>query len=112
MEGEEAADPMLQDLMQLGLGGAAGHGGDGTLNSITGGAVVYSGGGGGGTYPGYVAGTGGLGGGGAGGVGTGTGTDGTANLGGGGGAGGYAAPNGSLAGNGGSGLVRVRYKFQ
>lgn len=95
-----------------GLGGAAGNGGDGTLNSITGGAVVYSGGGGGGTYPGYVAGTGGLGGGGAGGVGTGTGTDGTANLGGGGGAGGYAAPNGSLAGNGGSGLVRVRYKFQ
>ena len=50
--------------------------------------------------------------GGAGGVGSGTGTDGTANLGGGGGAGGYAAPNGSLAGNGGSGLVRVRYKFQ
>jgi hypothetical protein len=95
-----------------GTGGAAGNGGDGTLNSITGGAVVYSGGGGGGTYPSYVAGTGGLGGGGAGGAGNGNGINGTANTGGGGGAGGYAAPNGSLAGNGGSGVVIVRYKFQ
>ena len=95
-------------------GGAAGSGGNGSSNSISGSATDYAGGGGAGTRLGYAAGAGGTGGGGAGGVDVGTGTNGTANTGGGGGAGGCGGSPflGAPAGNGGSGTVVVRYKFQ
>ncbi|MEI7436694.1 MAG: right-handed parallel beta-helix repeat-containing protein, partial [bacterium] len=83
--------------------GVSGKGGNGTNSSISGNSVTYAGGGGGGTYnAGGTDGAGGLGGGGAGGVG---GTNGTANTGGGGG----GTRNGYLAGDGGSGIVIVRY---
>ena len=99
-------------------GGAGGGGGGyptifGTLNGETCGSFRYfSGGGGGGNL-----GTGGLGGGGSGGTGTslpaGNGTSGTANTGGGGGGGGTWPINNSIrAGNGGSGIVVITYKYQ
>jgi hypothetical protein len=39
-------------------------------------------------------------------------TDGTANTGGGGGAGNYPGPASNVGGNGGSGIVVIRYKYQ
>jgi hypothetical protein len=107
--------------------GSRGNGGDGSVSSITGSAITYSGGGGAadnrtdgagqgaGSQP---WGLGGAGGGGAGGGTEGTGTgdsrsgvgvNGTDGLGGGGGGGAYAAPNGRLGGNGGSGVVIIAY---
>ena len=95
--------------------GNGGTGGAGTATSISGSPVFRSGGGGGGRYPsvpGSVGGVGGNGGGGtSGGCGTpgpAPGTAGTDNTGGGGG-----APRAVPApGNGGSGIVMIRYKFQ
>ena len=86
-------------------------GGAGATTTISNTPTIYAGGGGGGVHatPPANAGTGGPGGGGAGG-GTGPGTAGTANTGGGGGGGG--APPSSPGGNGGSGIVILRYKFQ
>lgn len=98
--------------------GAGGYGGNGRPSSITGSAITYGGGGGGGygTYLANITIGGGSGGGGSG-VGSASSganlqaTAGSANLGGGGGGGqvnsGYAA-----GGNGGSGVVIIRYKFQ
>lgn len=90
-----------------GSGSTSGNGGDGKSNSITGSSVTYAGGGGGGTY--LSSGTGGTGGAGGGGNGssTGAGASGTANTGGGGGgAHGTTTVNG---GDGGSGIVILRY---
>ena len=81
----------------------AGNGGAGTANSISGTSVTYAGGGGGGVYGGGTAGTA-TGGGGAG-NGSGNGTAGTANTGGGGGGCSVSA----VGGNGGSGIVIIRY---
>ena len=101
-----------------GGGGASAVGGNGTTTTGgNGGAglnwlslgTTYAGGGGAGTYAGGTAGTGGAGGGGAGGAGgtSQAGVDGTANTGGGGGGGsGNPAVKG---GNGGSGVVIIRY---
>ena len=101
--------------------GPGASGGNGATTHITGSPVVYAGGGGGGIgNPGGTAGVGGPGGGGAGaGYPPSTNGDGaaaTANTGGGGG----GAASGSLmgacvsvkGGNGGSGVVIIRYKFQ
>jgi len=85
-----------------------GDGGQGVSNNITGAAVFYGGGGGGGSYgpSGGIAGTGGAGGGGNGSAALNVnGFDGTTNTGGGGGG---AIPNG---GDGGSGIVIVRYSI-
>jgi len=94
-------------------GDTSGNGGDGISytsgqNSITGSASSYAGGGGGGVYStGVAAGTGGLGGGGNGASNTGNGASALTNTGsGGGGAAGAANYNG---GNGGSGIVILRY---
>ena len=87
-----------------GAGGLGGNGGIGTTNSITGTAVAYASGGGGGTRDG-TGGTASPGGGGAGGGTSVGGSNGTANSGGGGGGNG----NGFTAGDGGSGIVIVRY---
>ena len=94
-------------------GDTSGNGGDGISytsgqNSITGSASSYAGGGGGGVYSiGVAAGTGGLGGGGNGAQNAGNGSSALANTGsGGGGAAGAANYNG---GNGGSGVVILRY---
>jgi hypothetical protein len=86
-----------------GNGAAGGAGGAGVSTSITGSSVTYAGGGGGSSEAGS-GGAGGTGGGGsgAGGV-SGVGSSGTANSGGGGGSG-YAT-----VGNGGSGIVIIRY---
>lgn len=81
----------------------AGSGGAGATVAITGSSITYAGGGGGGIITG-TAGSGGSGGGGAGSS-TGNGTSGTANTGGGGG----GADNNFTGGNGGSGIVIVRY---
>jgi len=92
-----------------GVSGTAGAGGNGVATSISGSSVTYAGGGGGGRYNGttYFGAAGGSGGGGAGGANA-NGTNGTANLGGGGG-----SANGPTttrtSGNGGSGIVIVRY---
>ncbi len=88
-------------------GYVGGNGGDGLSVNITGNGVNYAGGGGGGSQANYSRSAGGSGGGGAGGVGTSTaGDNGTANLGGGGGGDG----NGDVSGgNGGSGVVILRY---
>jgi len=99
-------------------GGAGGNGGAGATTSITGSPVAYAGGGGGGAdnrlTPGAPAGTGGTGGGGNGVGASGCAGSGTANTGGGGGGGhGPGVPNGCKpGGNGGSGVVVIRYKFQ
>lgn len=79
-----------------------GDGGAGTANSISGSSVTYAGGGGGGSDTGNN----GAGGAGGGGAGANTGVAGTANLGGGGGG---SANYNSSGGNGGSGIVIVRY---
>jgi hypothetical protein len=89
-----------------------GNGGAGTASSITGSSVTYAGGGGGGTFQGGTEGSGGTGGGGAGGAG---GTDnpgyaGTVNTGGGGGGGSIQANSSGMdGGNGGSGIVILKY---
>jgi hypothetical protein len=79
-----------------------GVGGAGTASSMSGTSITYAGGGGGGGNFGATPAAGGAGGGGAG-VSTGNGVDGTTNLGGGGGGGVNAG------GNGGSGIVIIRY---
>jgi len=101
----------------------AGFGGDGATTPISGGSLTglgaiyngsyfFSGGGGGGCYSGlsggvnFTSGNGGIGGGGKGSNGGAAATSGSINTGGGGGGGGY--PD-SLGGNGGSGVVIVRY---
>jgi hypothetical protein len=84
----------------------AGNGGNGSASSISGSSVTYAGGGGGAAQQGS-AGTGGTGGGGAGVTGSSRGNNGTANLGGGGGGGNGGQPY--TGGNGGSGIVIVRY---
>ena len=90
-------------------GDTGGNGGAGTATAITGTWATYAGGGGGGVWDagGVSGGSGGAGGGGAGGNNA-AGTAGTANTGGGGGGGGPT----TLSGNGGSGIVIVKYKFQ
>ena len=99
------------------IGGTGGAGGGlpsafGANGQLCGSYRYYSGGGsgGGGASPG----TGGVGGGGPGGIGpAGNGTSGTTNTGGGGGGGGTWPVNNSIrGGNGGSGIVVIRYKFQ
>jgi hypothetical protein len=90
---------------------SAGPGGAGATSSITGSPVARAGGGGGGSQTGVAAGTGPSGGG-AGGkrcTPTPNGTPGTVNTGGGGGGGGCSATTG---GNGASGIVIIRYRFQ
>ena len=85
-------------------------GGNGFYNSITGTSVGYAGGGGGGNRSPGNAGTGGLGGGGNGTGTTSTAPNGGTNTGGGGGGGGYNGSSGSrIGGNGGPGIVVVRY---
>jgi hypothetical protein len=83
-----------------------GPGGAGATTSISNSPTVYSGGGGG-SSDGVPVGGGGIGGGGAGGQSGGNGNPGTTNLGGGGG-----GADGGTPGNGGSGIVIIRYKFQ
>ena len=89
----------------------SGHGGAGHPSDITGSTVIYAGGGGGGSQPNnnnYPGGDGGPGGGGAGaGTGRDDGVNGTDGLGGGGG----GAKENLVAGNGGSGVVIVRYEI-
>ncbi len=82
--------------------GAGGAGGAGATTSITGTPTAFAGGGGGATYTGSSGGAGGTGGGASGGA-SGPTRNGTANTGGG------AAGN---SGDGGSGIVVIRYKFQ
>ena len=85
-------------------------GGNGFYNSITGTSVGYAGGGGGGNRSPGNAGTGGLGGGGNGTGTTSTAPNGVTNSGSGGGGGGYNGSSGSrIGGNGGPGIVVVRY---
>lgn len=87
-----------------------GKGGDGKLSSISGTATRYGGGGGAGAGAGSTANQGGLGGGGQGGIGTTVdGVSGTNGLGGGGGGEGVGSSTVRAAGNGGSGVVIVRY---
>ena len=98
--------------------GTAGSGGAGEANDIkeTGTNVFYAGGGGGGVNNHFspTAGSGGNGGGGAGATnGSAAGIAGTENLGGGGGGGGRTSGSAdSNGGNGGKGVVIIRYKFQ
>jgi hypothetical protein len=98
--------------------GEAGDGGAGATSEITASPVARAGGGGGGRRwdpPSGAPGTGGTGGGGNGGNGrppASTGTAGTVNTGGGGGAGGGCSGTDQLGGNGGSGIVVIRYKYQ
>jgi len=95
-----------------GPGGNGGNGGDGATTSITGSPVAYGGGGGGGSQAG-TKGAGGAGGGADGGqspCSSQAAQNGTANTGGGGGGqGDYSV---SCSGNGGSGVVIIRYKYQ
>jgi len=92
-----------------------GVGGAGVASSITGSPVTRGGGGGGSGFAG-TGGSGGSGGGGQSGPGgnAGSGQQATANSGGGGGAGNYApgTPSAAIGGDGGSGIVIIRYKFQ
>ena len=103
-----------------GLGFAAGNGGAGVVSSITGGSIHYGGGGGGGVHGDYnnqtwgSAGTGGIGGGGAGMSATSSGSTpvamkGTDGLGGGGGGAAADSKIRSTGGDGGDGVVIVRY---
>jgi len=95
------------DPIYAGDVGNAGDGGNGTSNSITGTAVTYAGGGGGGDASQTGSGsTGGTGGGGNGGGTSTAGQDGTANTGGGGGG---SATNTTGQGDGGSGVVILRF---
>jgi len=86
------------------LAGGGGNGGAGIASAISGTVVAYAGGGGGAAL-GTVQGTGGVGGGGSGSGGSAAPTAGSANTGGGGGADGRQ----TQGGNGGSGIVIVRY---
>jgi len=100
-----------------GSAGCGGNGGNGATSSINGTPTARAGGGGGGIFVsggGGTNATGGTGGGGNGGGPTGAATAGATNTGGGGGAGGLnAAGVGPLGdGNGGSGIVIIRYKYQ
>ena len=102
-----------------GSGSTGGNGGTGTPLDINGSATFYAGGGGGGTYPTASQPCGGAGGGGKGAPAAPPLSDmnGTDNTGGGGGGGSenpsYGTPtNDSPGGNGGSGIVIIRYKFQ
>ena len=92
-----------------------GPGGNGVTSNITGSPVTRAGGGGGSGFSG-TGGAGGSGGGGDSGPGrsAGSGTAATGNSGGGGGAGNYApsTPPAAIGGDGGSGIVIIRYKFQ
>jgi hypothetical protein len=89
-----------------GSGSTSGAGGNGLANSYSGSSVTYAGGGGGGsTVDGATRGLGGTGGGGNGGASGNAGVAGTANLGGGGGGGAHERSGG----NGGSGIVIIRY---
>ena len=102
---------------QAGQPGGGGAGGAGATTSINGTPTARAGGGGGGGTNGETAaGAGGTGGGGAGGSHpAGSGTAGTTNTGGGGGGMGSSGPPGqssAVSGNGGSGIVIIRYKFQ
>jgi hypothetical protein len=93
-------------------GTAAGSGGAGTANSISGSSVTYAGGGGGGGRAslGGTAGSGGAGGGGSGTADNSNGGAGTNGLGGGGGGGGFNGTEpGGGGGNGGSGIVIISY---
>ena len=92
-------------------GASAGSGGAGASSSLSGATVTYAGGGGAGYFNGGNPGTGGAGGGGNGGtVSDITATHGSNNTGGGGGGGGRdASLNYGQGGNGGSGIVIVRY---
>ena len=97
--------------------GEAGDGGAGATTEISGASVAYAGGGGGGRRwdpPSGAPGTGGTGGGGTGGWGKSgsPGTAGTVNTGGGGGAGGGCSSSLQPGGNGGSGVVILRYRYQ
>jgi hypothetical protein len=93
-----------------GTANAGGAGGAGRATSISGSSVTYAGGGGGASSStsSPTGGAGGVGGGGAGTGNTTTGGSGTTNTGGGGGGGGGTNPWGA-GGNGGSGIVIVRY---
>jgi len=102
----------------IGAAGSGKTGGNGSANSITGSSVTRAGGGGGGggcgSTPGGSAGSGGAGAGGASGT---AGSNGSDNTGGGAGGGGGTPGPGSPAsyfagGNGGKGIVIIRYKFQ
>jgi len=102
-----------------GSGSTGGNGGTGTPLDINGSATFYAGGGGGGTYPTTSQPCGGAGGGGKGAPSSPPLDDmnGTDNTGGGGGGGSenpnYGTPTSdSPGGNGGSGIVIIRYKFQ
>ena len=98
-----------------GSGSGGGAGGAGQSSSISGTSITYAGGGGGSFYSGGSGGSGTGGAGGAGGGGAGSnntsvaGTSGTPNTGGGGGAGATSDINISGGGNGGSGIIIVRY---
>ena len=96
------------------LDGSSGAGGAGATTSISGSPTAYAGGGGGGAAQCTTSSPGGTGGGGKGGQNNpaSAGQNGTTNTGG--GAGGGAASGGAAhcAGNGGSGIVIIRYKFQ
>jgi hypothetical protein len=91
--------------------GSGGLGGDGVTTSINASPVARAGGGGGGNYAPGPNGTGGSGGGGNGGRNT-PGTSGTDNTGSGGGGSGSQGGGCESGGNGGSGIVIIRYKFQ
>ena len=93
--------------------GAAGAGGNGSPSTINGSNVTRAGGGGGGgnSYGPASGAGGGSGGGGSGATSASAGTAGTANTGGGGG-GGWGHPGPFDGGNGGSGVVIIRYKYQ
>lgn len=101
-----------------GTSGSVGLGGDGKVYNISGRDVYYAGGGGGGANNDPNVSTtpprGGLGGGGDGGYGGNNGNNGEKNSGGGGGAGGSEGASGGseIGGNGGSGIVIVRYKIK
>ena len=95
---------------------SGGNGGAGATTNISGSPTAYAGGGGGNSYNGGTQGTGGTGGGGNANQGNGSGPSyygqaGTANTGGGGG-GTDSRPGLNSGGNGGSGVVIIRYKFQ
>jgi hypothetical protein len=91
-----------------GSNATAGSGGAGISSSITGSAITYGGGGGGGCANNAAAAGNGNGGGGNGGKGA-AGSNGAANRGGGGGGSGFNLGTNYIAGNGGSGVVVVRY---
>jgi hypothetical protein len=89
-----------------GVNGQGGNGGNGLAVSITGSSVTYAGGGGGSAYNTHTAGSGGTGGGGNGSNSYATATSGTVNTGGGGGA---SYTDSTSSGDGGSGVVILRY---